>query len=275
MSNAKEWVREAYGAVARQESSCCAPSCCGSKPEAPEAFIVHSNKIGEVLGYTQEDLTTVPEGSNLGLGCGNPVALAELREGETVVDLGSGAGFDCFLASSRVGPTGKVIGVDMTPEMIEKARGNATKGDYTNVDFRLGEIEALPLEDASVDTVISNCVLNLVPCKAKAFGEIYRILKPGGKLAVSDIVLSRDLPETLKNDPAVYSSCIGGAIRKEQYFHLLAETGFVEVEVVDQVDAGELLNCTPGPVSDILRQASIETLSGWAWSVKLKAWKPQ
>lgn len=275
MSNAKDWVKEAYGAVARQESSCCAPSCCGSKSKSPEALIVHSNKISEALGYTQEDLTTVPEGSNLGLGCGNPVALAELREGETVVDLGSGAGFDCFLASSRVGPAGKVIGVDMTPEMIEKAKGNATKGDYANVEFRLGEIEALPIEDASVDTVISNCVLNLVPDKAKAFGEIYRILKPGGKLAVSDIVLSRDLPESLKNDPAIYSSCIGGAIRKEQYLQLLAETGFVDIEVVDQVDAGELLNCTPDPVSDMLREAAIESISGWAWSVKLKAWKPQ
>lgn len=273
MDDPRKWVREAYGAVAKGKGSCCGPSCCDSKGGSLMGLAERGRDIGQTLGYSEEDLDSVPEGANLGLGCGNPVALAELREGETVVDLGSGAGLDCFLAAQRVGPTGKVIGVDMTPEMMAKARENAVKGGYANVEFRLGEIEALPIADSSVDTVISNCVLNLVPDKAKAFGEIFRVLKPGGKLAISDIVLTQDLPEALRHNPSVYSSCIGGAIRKDEYLRLLGQAGFPAVEVVDEVDAGELLASAPGPVSDFLRDPGISDVSGWLLSVRLRATK--
>jgi len=268
----KEWVKEAYGQTAQGKGGCCGPSCCSG--EAKD-LAERSREIGMQIGYSPEDLAAVPEGANLGLGCGNPVALAELRAGETVLDLGSGAGFDCFLAAQRVGPTGKVIGVDMTPEMIAKARANAEKGGYTNVEFREGDIEALPLEDGSVDTVISNCVLNLVPDKAQAFREMFRVLRPGGRLAVSDIVLLRELPEAIGNHPGVYASCIGGAIAKDEYLRLLRQAGFETVEVVDEIDAGELLTGAPGPVRDLRRGCGLTDATGWASSVKLKAAKPK
>jgi len=270
----KAWVRDAYAKTAAGKGSCCGPSCCSAEGNSLTALAERADEIGRQLGYSATDLAAVPEGANLGLGCGNPVALAELQPGQTVLDLGSGAGFDCFLAAQRVGPTGKVIAVDMTQEMLARARANAQKGGYANVEFREGDIEALPLDDASVDVVISNCVLNLVPDKAKAFGEIARVLRPGGHLAVSDIVLTRELPQAIREHPGVYASCIGGAIVKAEYLRLLQEAGFASVEVVDEVDAGGLLTCAPGPVSDLLREHGLTDAQGWALSVKLKAARP-
>lgn len=221
-------VREGYAQIAGKESSCCASSasscCSGSLPQT----------ISKAIGYTDEELTSVPEGANLGLGCGNPVALASLAEGETVLDLGSGAGFDCFLAANKVGKKGKIIGVDMTPEMIEKARENARRGNYENVEFRLGEIENIPVADNSVDVVISNCVINLSPDKKRVFGEAFRGLKPGGRLMISDIVLLKELPDFIKNSVAAYVGCISGAVRKDEYLAAIAEAGFAGVRVVDE-----------------------------------------
>ena len=224
----KKIVREGYAKIVKQNSSCCAPakSCCGSTNPTQE--------ISKKIGYTEEELEVVPEGANLGLGCGNPVALASLKEGETVLDLGSGAGFDCFLAASRVGNRGRVIGVDMTPEMLEKARENARKGNYTNVEFRLGEIESLPVADNSVDTVISNCVVNLSPDKKRVFAEAFRALKPGGRLMISDIVLLKELPDFVKNSIEAYIGCVSGAILKDEYLMVIKAAGFQDVKIVDE-----------------------------------------
>jgi len=224
----KKVVREGYAKAARNASSCCAPtsSCCGS------ANLIED--ISRKIGYTDKELTSVPEGANLGLGCGNPTAVASLREGETVLDLGSGAGFDCFLAANKVGKTGKVIGVDMTSEMLEKARENAKKGNYENVEFRLGEIENIPAADNSVDAVISNCVINLSPDKESVFKEAFRILKPGGRLMVSDVVLLKELPDFIKNSTEAYTGCISGAIKKEEYLEMIRETGFQEVKITNE-----------------------------------------
>jgi len=224
----KKIVREGYAKIVKQNSSCCAPakSCCGSTNPTQE--------ISKKIGYTEEELETVPEGANLGLGCGNPVALASLKEGETVLDLGSGAGFDCFLAASRVGNRGRVIGVDMTPEMLEKARENARKGNYTNVEFRLGEIESLPVADNSVDIVISNCVVNLSPDKKRVFAEAFRALKPGGRLMISDLVLLKELPDFIKNSIEAYIGCVSGAILKDEYLRVIKAAGFQDVKIVDE-----------------------------------------
>jgi len=216
-------VREKYGNIAATSGSCCpSASCCGG-PVLTE--------IGKRIGYAEADIAAVPEGANLGLGCGNPIALASLKEGETVLDLGSGAGFDCFLAASRVGPSGKVIGVDMTPEMIEKATENAKKDGVENVEFRLGDIEHLPVEDGSVDVIISNCVINLAPDKGRVFSEAFRVLKPGGRLMVSDIVLTRPLPDFVKNSVAAYVGCVAGAALKEDYLGAMKQAGFHDVTV--------------------------------------------
>ncbi len=233
MSQPKQWVKERYGAIAAgaQQGCCAEASCCGD----PAAI------TAERIGYPQEDLAAAPEGANLGLGCGNPIALASIKEGETVLDLGSGAGFDAFLAAARVGPTGHVIGVDMTPEMIAQARANASKGGYSNVEFRLGDIEDLPVEDGSIDLVISNCVLNLVPDKAKAFREIVRVLKPGGRLAVSDIVLDGPLPERLRTSEEAYCSCVSGALQRGEYLAKMTAAGLRHVQVVSEADAAALL----------------------------------
>jgi SAM-dependent methyltransferase len=226
----KKVVREGYAKIARQGSSCCAPvtSCCGNASRAGD--------ISRRIGYGDEELGSVPEGANLGLGCGNPVALASLKEGETVLDLGSGAGFDCFLAAGRVGKKGKVIGVDMTPEMIDKARENARKGNYTNVEFRLGEIENIPAADNSVDAIISNCVINLAPDKKKVFKEAFRVLKPGGRLMVSDLVLMKELPKAIQDSIEAYIGCLSGAIMKDEYLGAIREAGFGDVRVLDEAN---------------------------------------
>ena len=195
-----------------------------------------AKEISSNIGYSKEDLNKVPEGSNLGLGCGNPIAMASLAEGEVVLDLGSGAGFDCFLAAEKVGPQGRVIGVDMTPEMLEKAKENAQKGNFSNVEFRLGEIENLPVADGIIDIIISNCVINLAPDKDGVFSEAFRVLRPGGRIMVSDIVLTKELPDFIKNNMAAYVGCISGAIIKDSYLDAIKKAGFRDVKIIDEVN---------------------------------------
>lgn len=231
-------VKETYGSIARSPSS----SCCGSYPAG-------ADDIAQSIGYSQDEIGTVPDQANLGLGCGNPTAIAALKPGETVLDLGSGAGFDCFLAARKVGGEGRVIGVDMTTEMIEKAKGNAAAAgsDADNVEFRLGEIEKLPVEDASIDVVISNCVINLSADKEAVFREIARVLKPGGRVAVSDIVLLGELPAELKDDVEAYTGCISGAIRIEKYRAAMEAAGLKDVTVTAKDISGyvELMENKP------------------------------
>ncbi len=218
------YVRERYGAIAEQSDGSCgctATGCCGGE---------HKN-YGEKLGYTAEDLAAAPEGSDLGLGCGNPLAIASIKPGEVVLDLGSGAGFDCFLAARQLAGTGFVIGVDMTAAMVTKARTNAAKSGFKNVEFRLGEIEALPVADGSVDLIISNCVINLSPEKLRVFREAFRVLKPGGRLAIADVVATRPLPEAVRQKLAAIGACIGGATPIDELRALLAEVGFGRVEI--------------------------------------------
>jgi arsenite methyltransferase len=221
-------VREGYAKIVKQNSPCCAPvkSCCGDTDLAQD--------ISRKIGYTEEELKAVPEGANLGLGCGNPIALASLKEGEVVLDLGSGAGFDCFLAANQVGSAGKVIGVDMTAEMLERARENARNGNFDNVEFRLGEIENLPVGDNQVDIIISNCVINLSPNKKRVFQEAFRVLRPGGRLMVSDIVLLKDLPKEIKNSVAAYVGCIAGATTRKEYLGEIQAAGFEETKVLGE-----------------------------------------
>jgi ubiquinone/menaquinone biosynthesis C-methylase UbiE len=223
----KKAVREGYGKIARgKKSSCCgpqAPSCCS----APDP-----QTIGRKIGYSEEELSRVPEGANLGLGCGNPIALASLRAGETVLDLGSGAGFDCFLAAAKVGPSGKVIGVDMTPEMVARGKENIVQGGYKNVEFRLGEIDNLPLADHSVDVVISNCVVNLVPDKAKVFAEVYRVLVPGGRFMISDMVTKTRLPDFIRESIEAHISCLGAAL--DEYLEAVRSAGFEEIRILKE-----------------------------------------
>jgi len=228
-------VRENYAGVARRNgASCCSTktSCCGTPSVADTS---------RQLGYTDDDLTAVPEGANMGLGCGNPQAIAALQPGEIVLDLGSGGGFDCFLAARRVGATGQVIGVDMTPEMISKARANAVTGQYANVEFRLGEIEALPVADGSVDVIMSNCVINLSPEKARVFREAFRVLKPGGRLAISDVVATADMPDEVRNDLALLSGCVAGASRIEAVEQMLREAGFTRITIQPNEASRELI----------------------------------
>ncbi len=214
-------VRGRYGRIAGQDRECCSGCDCGGGLQSQ----------AEAIGYSREDLTIIPEEALMGLGCGNPTGIAEIKEGEIVLDLGSGAGVDVFLAAERVGPSGKVIGVDMTEEMVAKARSIAGHHGYGNVEFRLGEIESLPLEDESVDAIISNCVINLSPDKPGVFREAYRVLRPGGRLTVSDIVSEGELPAEIKNDPDAWVCCIGGALEHQEYLKQLREAGFADVQV--------------------------------------------
>jgi arsenite methyltransferase len=253
----KEMVRARYGAVATESgASCCAPatSCCG--PSTP----LSAAEKAQRMGYSERELAAAPEGANLGLGCGNPQAIAGLKLGEVVIDLGSGAGFDCFLAAEQVGAAGRVIGVDMTHEMLAKARANAAAIGAANVEFRLGELEHLPVADNTADVVISNCVINLVPDKAQVFYEAFRVLKPGGRLAVSDVVNTAPLSEALRADPALLCGCIGGAAPAAQVAAWLAEAGFVDVNVAEKPESRELIQgWAPGMgIENFVVSATIE-----------------
>jgi SAM-dependent methyltransferase len=224
-------VREHYGSVAKDDSSgCCAPGCCGARADA-------SLK----LGYTEADLAAVPDGANMGLGCGNPQAIAALRPGETVLDLGAGGGFDCFLAAKQVGETGRVIGVDMTADMVSKARANAAKLGAKNVEFRLGEIEYLPVADNTVDVILSNCVINLSPDKGAVFRDAFRVLRAGGRLAISDVVTTAEMPQFLQDQVAAFTGCIAGAASVETIQQLLRSAGFQDIHVEVKPESREFI----------------------------------
>lgn len=239
----KKKVRERYARSATSRISSCSPSCCGRGVPG-----LREESTSLKVDYSPEDLAKVPEGSNLGLGCGNPAALADLKVGEIVLDLGAGAGIDCFLASAKVGPSGRVIGVDMTPEMIDRARENAQKNGFTNVEFRLGEIENLPLADNSVDVIISNCVINLSPDKGRVFQEAFRVLRPGGRMLISDLVLSKPLPQALQESIDLYTACVAGAMIRDDYIREIEGAGFQKVEVVSEsaFPAEFILQSSPG-----------------------------
>ena len=247
--NIRDKVRERYGATARGKSTACGDGCCTSTS-------------ADTLGYSAEDAAVVPEAANLGLGCGNPLAIASLQPGQTVLDLGSGAGFDCFLAARAVGPTGKVIGVDMTHEMLARARKNAKKNGFSNVEFRLGEIEALPVADESVDVIISNCVINLSPEKQRAFNEAFRVLKPAGRLAVADMVATAPLPDYIKADWAVYTGCMAGASQITELERMLHASGFKDIKIAPKDSSRSFVReWLPGKrVEDYLVSASIEAV---------------
>jgi len=308
----RQIVREAYSKRVSESpvSSCCgstAPnqtptlSCCGSTAptdnstlntpsksvfsgaielpaEQKEEFF---KKYSAQLGYAEDDLKDIPDGSNLALGCGNPTAHASIKEGETVLDLGSGGGLDCFIAANKVGKTGKVIGVDMTPAMISRARENAIKGNYNNVEFRLGEIENLPVADNSVDLIISNCVINLSPDKEQVFRESFRVLKPGGRLMVSDIVLLKELPDVVRENVQAYVSCIGGAILKDKYLGAIKNAGFKDVEIIEQSNfsttkfllSDDNIREALGDQIDTIKK--LDQLDIDSTSIKVKAIKPQ
>jgi arsenite methyltransferase len=236
----KKHIRDNYGNIALKGSSCCDSSCCCNS-EPLESGSLNISDLSSELGYSVNDLSEVPSGANLGLGCGNPIAIAELKEGETVVDLGSGGGFDCFLARKQVGEKGFVIGVDMTAEMIELSRSNAEKAGYLNVEFRLGEIEHLPVADESVDVIISNCVVNLSVDKERVFDEAYRVLKQGGRLSISDILATAQLPEHIKEDLALYAGCVSGAEHTEKIAAMLAKSGFSHIKLTPKDNSREIL----------------------------------
>jgi len=269
----KKAVRQGYGQIARQEQcSCCGPSpCCGGPDVAEE--------ISRKIGYSEGELAAVPEGANLGLGCGNPVALASLQVGEVVLDLGSGAGFDCFLAAKRVGEVGRVIGVDMTPEMVARARENARKAGVTNVEFRLGEIEHLPVDSGTVDVIISNCVINLVPDKDRAFAEAFRVLRPGGRLMVSDIVLVGELPERVQRSVGAYVGCLSGAVTRETYLGAIRDSGFSDILVHEETEFPLDCMVNDGTVSAVLGDLQIggrdlQAIGDAVRSLKVSAVKP-
>jgi SAM-dependent methyltransferase len=245
----KKFVRCRYGKIASEKDSCC--SCCGSPPDLVEQ--------AKSMGYSEDEIKSIPTDAVMGLGCGNPTALAELKEGETVLDLGSGGGLDVFLAANKVGEKGKVIGVDMTPEMIQKAKENARKAEYQNVEFRLGEIENLPVEDNSVDIIISNCVINLSPDKLATFKEAFRVLKPNGRILISDLVTEGELPIEIRRSFDAWAECIAGALEKKEYLDTIRKAGFRDIEIVQQHTYGE-----PGMDN---------RLAGKITSVRVKAFK--
>jgi len=251
----RQAVRQQYGLVAESDGCGCGPACCGSTPTAAGA-------LSQALGYSSSETAIAPEGSNMGLGCGNPQAIANLKVGETVLDLGSGGGFDCFLAAKQVADSGQVIGVDMTPAMVSKARANAAKGGYRNVEFRLGEIENLPVADGTVDVVISNCVINLSPNKPRVFADAYRALKPGGRLAISDVVAFAELPEEIQRDLALYTGCMAGASLISEVEDMLRDSGFQQIRIAPKDESKAFIrDWAPGKaVTDYVVSANIEAI---------------
>lgn len=254
-------IRSTYSGVAQANNAgdCCGveSGCCGVSDDAAINQLISTR-----LGYTHEDLKAVPEGADMGLGCGNPGAIAALRAGETVVDLGSGGGFDCFLAAVEVGEQGHVIGVDMTPDMISKARDNAARGQYSQVEFRLGEIEHLPIADNSVDVIISNCVINLSPDKPQVFRDAFRVLVPGGRLAISDVVATTHLPEEMREDASMVSACIGNAALVDDLANWMAEAGFTDIDIQPKDESREFIrDWAPGyRIEDFVLSASIQAV---------------
>jgi arsenite methyltransferase len=251
----RDSVREAYAEFAKKGSSCCgSDSSCGCD-DSHESYSIQ-------LGYAKDDLDAIPDGANLGLGCGNPGAIASLKPGETVVDLGSGGGFDCFLAAKEVGETGRVIGVDMTPEMITLSRRNAEQSKYANVEFRLGEIEHLPVADSTAAVLISNCVINLSPDKPQVYRDAFRVLKPGGRIAFSDMVATAPFPEELRGDLVLHSACLSGAPLIEELRVMIAEAGFTDIRVAPVDGSSEFIkNWVPGsPVADLIVSATVEAV---------------
>lgn len=256
--NIRKAVRKQYGKMAQLDNSgcgCSTTSCCDESGADAKATSME-------LGYSNTDVDHVPDGANMGLGCGNPKAIASLKPGETVVDLGSGGGFDCFLAVKEVGDSGQVIGIDMTPEMVSKARANADKAGHLNVDFRLGEIENLPVADGVVDVIISNCVINLSPEKPKVFKESFRVLKPGGRLAISDVVATAELPEQLKNDMALFTGCISGASPIADIRSMLKDAGFKAITIKPKDESSEFIRkwVPDSKIEDYVVSATIEAI---------------
>ena len=255
----RQAARQQYGRVAESGGAgCgCGPTCCGTPHRTASA-----ETLSQGLGYTADDVGTVPQGANMGLGCGNPQAIAALKPGEVVLDLGSGGGFDCFLAARQVSETGRVIGVDMTPAMISKARANAEKGGYRNVEFRLGEIENLPVADGTVNIIISNCVINLSPDKLRVFSEAYRVLKLGGRLAISDVVAFAELPEAVRQDMALYTGCMAGASLVSEVEAMLQASGFTEIRVVPKDESKSFIrDWAPGmDIAEYVVSATIEAI---------------
>ncbi|MFQ5644527.1 MAG: arsenite methyltransferase [Thiogranum sp.] len=255
----RQTVRSAYGEVAEASNSAggCgeAGSCCGVSEDAQINSLISTR-----LGYSQQELDSVPDGADMGLGCGNPRAIAGLGGGETVLDLGSGGGFDAFLAAQEVGKDGRVIGVDMTPAMVSKARNNAEKAQFGNVEFRLGEIENLPVADGCIDVIISNCVINLSPDKGRVFREAHRVLKSGGRLAISDVVASTDLPASMRDDPYLHSACVAGASKIDELEAMLGAAGFVDISIQPKDESREFIrDWAPGSgVEDYVISALIE-----------------
>lgn len=271
----KDLVKNKYGEIAKKSTGCDCSCGCGS---------TNTDDYAQQIGYGVDDLSSVPNGANLGLGCGNPTAITSIKTGETILDLGSGAGFDAFLAAKAVGESGKVIGVDMTPEMIAKAKENAVKSNYHNVEFKLGEIEHLPVEDNSIDAIISNCVINLSPDKPQVFKEAYRVLKQGGRLMVSDIVLEQPLPDDIRKSIEAYVGCIAGASLKQEYIGAIEKAGFKDVSIVGSIDwlietnflKDEIMKSGVGKT--ILQQLGgnkekITELAKSVKSIKVLAWK--
>ena len=250
----KKIVKEGYGKIAVGGTSCCSSGSCCSSVDSVQG-------IGKIIGYSDNEMNAIPEGANLGLGCGNPVALASLKKEDVVLDLGSGAGIDAFLAAQRVGKKGRVIGVDMTPEMVAKAKENARKGSYANVEFRLGEIERLPVEDNSIDVIISNCVINLSPDKEKVFKEAYRVLKRGGRLMVSDLVLLKELPIAIKESVDAYLGCLAGAIMKNKYIGFIKKVGFENIKILRQDAYPIETMANNSTVNAIMRNSLLEKMN--------------
>jgi SAM-dependent methyltransferase len=268
----RDAVRSRYGEIARRSGSCCGPSggCCG------DAAV---DQAGSAASYTAEDLAGIPEGSDLGLGCGNPLALASIREGDTVLDLGSGAGIDCFLAAARVGENGRVIGVDMTHDMLARARENASRSGIDNVDFRLGEIENLPVADASVDLAISNCVINLSVDKLRVFQEVFRVLRPEGRLMVSDIVLLGELPKKVRESSGLYAACVAGALAKDLYLSCIEKAGFEKIELEKEASYSGALT-EPSVMKSVerewgLSESELKSAASLVQSITVSAVKPR